>query len=173
MRLRPLAVRDLPAIQALLDADPAYARRVTGADPAPGSATDLLLDRPPDLHSDRKVVLGAIDEHGLAAVVDVLRGWPTPPVAHIGLLQVHPTRQRQGVGRHAHDLLLEWLAARWPEVHTLRAAIVATNADSAGPFWVALGYRPAEAPKPYQVGTTATTVSVWTRPVALQERRAR
>jgi len=173
MQLRPLAVRDLPAMQVLLDADPAYARRVTGTDPAPGSATDLLLDRPPDLPPDRKVVLGVFDELGLAAVVDVLRGWPIPSVAHIGLLQVHPSRQRQGVGRRAHDLLLDWLAAGWPEVRTLRAAIVATNADSAGPFWVALGYRPAEAPKPYQAGTTATTVSAWSRPIALHETRTR
>ena len=166
MRLLPLALRDLPAMQALLDADPEYARRVTGADPAPGSATDLILDRPPDLHPDRKAVLGAVDDHGLAAVVDVLRGWPASSIAHIGLLQVHAGRKHQGVGRRTHAMLVEWVAQAWPEIRVLRAAIVATNADAAGPFWAAMGYRPTEAPKPYQAGVTSTTVTAWTRPVA-------
>lgn len=169
MRLRPLDARDLPAVKALLDADPEYARRVTGADPPPDGATDLLFDRPPNLEPDRKVVLGAIDDRGLAAVLDILRGWPEPSVAHVGLLQVHAGRQHQGIGRRAHDLLLGWIAATWPEIRTLRAAIVATNAEAADPFWTALGYRPTEAPKPYSAGATATTVTAWTRPVAPPE----
>ncbi|WP_425575009.1 GNAT family N-acetyltransferase [Nocardioides panacisoli] len=96
--------------------------------------------------------------------MDVLRGWPDRATAHIGLLQVHPSRQRQGVGRRAHDLLLAELAG-WSEVTTLRAAIVGTNAAEAEPFWTALGYRPAEPPRPYRAGSTDTHVTAWTRPI--------
>ena len=41
LRLRPLTVRDLPALQELLDADPGYALRVTGEAPGPDAATDV------------------------------------------------------------------------------------------------------------------------------------
>jgi GNAT superfamily N-acetyltransferase len=162
LRLRPLTDRDRPALQELLDADPGYALRVTGEPPEPGGAADLLVDRPPDLHPNQKTVLGAFDGDGLAAVIDVLRGWPNPTTAHIGLLQVHPSRKRQGVGRRAHDLLLAYVAD-WTEVTTLRAAIVGTNAAEAEPFWAALGYQPTGTPKRYQAGTTTTDVSAWTR----------
>jgi GNAT superfamily N-acetyltransferase len=163
LRLRRLTTGDLAELQALLEADPDYVRRVTGADPGPGEAADLLTGRPPGLPAERKVLLGAYDDHGLAAIVDVLRGWPDAATAPIGLLQVYADRKRQGVGRRTHDLLLE-LVEGWPEITVLRAAIVAINAAGAAPFWADLGYRPAEPPKPYQAGPVATTVTAWTRP---------
>jgi GNAT superfamily N-acetyltransferase len=164
LSLRPLTDRDRPALQELLDADPGYSLRVTGEAPEPDAATHLLVDRPPDLPASQKIVLGAFDDDGLAAVIDVLRGWPNPTTAHIGLLQVHPSRKRQGVGRRAHDLMLARVA-EWAEVTTLRAAIVGTNAAEAEPFWAALGYQPTGTPGPYQAGATTTTdVTAWTRP---------
>jgi len=173
MHLRPLTVDDLPVLQQLLECDPGYAGRVTGTPPGPGDAADLLAGRPPGLRADQKVVLGAVDDGGLAAVVDVLRGWPDPATAHIGLLQVHAGRRRQGVARRAHDLLLDLLldpVAGWPEVRTLRAAIVATNAAEAEPFWAAVGYRPSGPPTPYRAGSVDTEVAVWTRPVPQSQR---
>jgi GNAT superfamily N-acetyltransferase len=169
MHLRPLTVDDLAALQELLESDPGYAERVTGTPPGPGDAADLLSGRPPGLRTEQKVVLGAFDDGGLAAVVDVLRGWPDPATAHIGLLQVHAGRRRQGVARRTHDLLLD-LVAGWPDVRTLRAAIVATNAAEAEPFWAAVGYRPSGPPTPYRAGPVDTEVTVWTRPVPQSQR---
>jgi hypothetical protein len=111
LHLRRLSDHDVPALQELLEADPGYARRVTGAAPGPGEAADLLSGRPPGLPADR-------------------------------------------------------LVGSWPEITTVRAAIVATNATAADPYWAALGYRPTEPPTPYQVGETATQVTVWTRPAS-------
>ena len=45
--LRPLDIDDREAVQALLDADPGYATRVTGRPPGPGDALGLLNSRPP------------------------------------------------------------------------------------------------------------------------------
>lgn len=163
--LRALTDHDLPALQALLEADPAYTRRVTGAAPAAGEAHDLLTGRPPGLPTEQKLVLGAFDECGLAAVLDVLRGWPDPSTVHIGLLQVHADRKREGIGRRAHNLLDDMLG-QWPEITTLRASIVATNAAHAEPFWAALGYRPSEPPRPYEAGRIRTHVTAWTRSLA-------
>lgn len=164
LHLRPVTVRDAPALQALLEADAAYARRVTGMDPVSTEAIDLYTSRPPQLPMHRKVLLGAFDEGGLAAVVDVLRGWPDPATAHIGLLQVHADRKRQGIGRRTHDLLLD-LVGGWTEITMLRAAIVGTNADSAAPFWASLGYQPTEPARPYRAGDIATHVTAWTLPL--------
>lgn len=162
LHMRQLTAEDLPILQVFLESDPDYARRVTGSAPAPDEAVDLVSSVPPGVAPDQKLVLGVFDDAGLAAVVDVLRGWPQPSVVHIGLLQVHLDRKRQGVGRRAHELLLGWIGG-WPEITTLRAAIVATNSDHAEPFWMAQGYRPSGAPKPYRAGDTITEVSVWTR----------
>jgi GNAT superfamily N-acetyltransferase len=163
--LRTLTDRDMPAIEELLAADAGYAQRVTGGPPEPGGAAALLTDRPADLAPEQKMVLGAIDDEGLAAVIDVLLGWPDSSMALVGLLQVHAHRKRQGLGRRAHDLLLDWIAA-WPEITTLRAIIVETNASAADPFWRAMGYRPTEPPRPYQAGATLTRATAWTRPTA-------
>ena len=162
LRLRQLGTGDLPALQRLLDADPGYARRVTGADPGAGDAADLLGSGPPDVPPSRKLVLGVFEGSRLVAVVDVLRGWPDGTTAHVGLLQVHADDQGRGIGRRTHDLLVD-VVAGWPEVTTLRAAIVATNATEAEPFWSRLGYRPSGPPRPYQAGRTATEVTIWTR----------
>jgi pimeloyl-ACP methyl ester carboxylesterase/GNAT superfamily N-acetyltransferase len=161
--LRELNHRDTDAVQALLEADPGYAGRVTGARVSRHAAVALIDGRPPSVPAERKVVLGAYDADGtLVAVVDVLRGWPDEHTAHIGLLQTHAAHQRQGVGRRTHELLLDWVS-RWPEIRRMRAMIVATNATFADPYWTALGYEPDEAPKPYRAGDEATTVVAWTR----------
>lgn len=163
LRLRHLTIGDLPQVRELLDADPGYAYRVTGAGPRPHDAAELLASGPPGLRPDQKMLLGAVDDHGLAAVIDVLRGWPDPATVHVGLLQVHAARKREGIGRRTHALLLDQVA-QWPEIVTLRAAIVATNAAHAEPFWAALGYRPTERPKPYRIGAQVTQVTAWTCP---------
>ncbi|MCK9824450.1 alpha/beta fold hydrolase [Nocardioides cavernae] len=161
--LRELSQRDTHTIQALLEADADYARRVTGAPASPHAAVDLLEERPPGLPAEHKVVLGAYDDTGdLVAVIDVLRGWPDAHTAHIGLLQTHPDHQRRGIGRRTHDLLLDWVA-RWPEIQRLRATIVATNAPFADPFWTTMGYRPGETATPYLAGEQPTTALAWTR----------
>ncbi len=164
LHLRPLTVRDLSALQTLLEADAGYARRVTGTDPRSTDAIDVYTSRPPRLPMHRKLLLGAFDDAGLAAVIDVLRGWPDTATAHIGLLQVHADRKRLGIGRRTHDLLLDLVGA-WPEITVLRAAIVATNAASAAPFWASLGYQPTEPPRPYRAGEVTTHVTAWTLPL--------
>jgi pimeloyl-ACP methyl ester carboxylesterase/GNAT superfamily N-acetyltransferase len=163
LTLRQLDQRYIQAVQAVLDAYPHYARRVTGTAAPPDAATELLTVRPAGLPAEHKMVLGAYDETGdLVVVVDVLRGWPDDHTAHIGLLQTHSAHQGRGVGRRTHELLLEWVA-RWPEVHRLRATIVATNAAFADPFWTALGYRPGDTATPYLAGDKPTTALAWTR----------
>jgi GNAT superfamily N-acetyltransferase len=85
--------------------------------------------------------------------------------AHIGLLQVHGRHQGAGIGRQVHDLLLAWVR-EWPEITTLRAAVVETNRSQATPYWVAMGYAPSGQPRAYQAGAVTSTVTIWLRSVA-------
>jgi GNAT superfamily N-acetyltransferase len=164
LTLRQLEGSDVMAVQRLIEADPDYARRVSGKPPGPDEAHHLLTERPPTLAPDHKVVLGVFRGTTLVALIDLLREWPDAGTVHIGLLQVHAQYQGQGVGRGAHDLLLRWIK-EWPKATQLRAAIVETNAKHAAPFWEALGYTPTGPPRPYEQGAVRTTVRVRTRPV--------
>ncbi len=164
--LRPLGVQDLPAVQDLIDADPAYVQRVEGRPPAADDARALLAAAPAGWEDD-KVVLGAFVGDALVAVVDLLRGFPAAGTAHIGLLQVHARDQGRGFGRSTHNALLDWVQIHWPEITTFRAAIVATNATTADPFWSAMSYVPTGSPMPYDAGAQQSTVQIWTRAVQL------
>jgi uncharacterized protein len=161
LTLRPLTSIDEPALQRLMEADSAYSERVTGAPPASTEARDLLTGRPPELPSERKCVLGAFQGETLIAVVDLLRGWPEPSTAHIGLFQVHVAHHGTGLGRRVHTQLLRWLR-QWTETTSVRAAVVATNAEQAEPFWAAMGYTSTES-RPYVHGPLETTVRIWVR----------
>lgn len=155
--LRPIGPDEVDAVQAVIESDPAYVERVTGLPPGPADAQSLLLMRPPDLPEDRKTVYGVRDGDGaLVGLIDVLRGYPDEATAFVGLLQVRRDRQRRGLGRQAHAALLD-VVAGWPEVTTLRLAIVATNREVAEPFWLSLGYRPVGAPVPYRYANLETT----------------
>lgn len=162
--LRPLGAHDLVSIQDLIDADPSYVQRVEGRAPTADDARALLAEAPAGWE-DTKVVLGAFVGDGLVAVADLLPAFPTAGTVHIGLLQVHARHQGQGFGRSTHDALLNWVQERWPETTTLRAAIVATNAAIADPFWSAMGYRPSGRPLPYDAGAHHSSVQIWTRAV--------
>jgi len=162
--LRSLTSHDASAVQSLIESDPGYVQRVTGRDPGPEDAEELLTAGPPGLEPGQKVVLGAFEGNTLVAVVDLLRDWPEPGTTHIGLLQVHREHKRRGLGRRVHDALLAWVAQD-PSTTVLRAAIVETNADHAAPFWRAMGYSPQGESRPYPVGTSTSSVTIWTRPV--------
>ncbi|MPZ94647.1 MAG: GNAT family N-acetyltransferase, partial [Propionibacteriales bacterium] len=137
LELREIEPDDLPRLQELIEGDPGYAERVTGHPPGPSDALSLTLIRPEGLPEEAKVVLGAWDSGfaRLAAVVDLVRGYPSEGRVFVGLLQVRVELQRQGVGREVWRLAEEWVRSRWPEATTARLAVVDTTAAAAEPFW--------------------------------------
>jgi uncharacterized protein len=138
---------EVDEVQAVIESDTAYVERVTGLPPGPADAQSLLMMRPPDLAEERKTVFGIRHDKELVGLVDLLRGYPDPDVAYLGLFQVRGDLQGQGLGRDAHQALLA-LVREWPEVRRLRLAIVATNSQ-VEPFWRGLGYTPVGSPVPY------------------------
>lgn len=165
-RLRPDDARDVAALQELLESAPDYTRRITGHDPGPSDAREVLSARPPGLDRVRKLAIGLWSAHdALVGFADVLRGWPRAEVAHLGLLVVHGAHRGSGLGRTLHDAVVEQ-AVTWEGIDTLRLGIVATNAQVAEPFWRSCGYAPTGEVKPYAAGTVTSSTAIWERSLA-------
>jgi GNAT superfamily N-acetyltransferase len=164
IELRDIEPDEVAVLQGLIESDPDYTERVTGHPPGPSDAQSLLLMRPPDVSEEDKRVLGAWLNGSLVAVVDLVRGFPDDDTVHIGLLQVHGEQRRQGLGKQVHDLAVQDVRRWAPRATSLRAAIVATNATYAEPFWRSLKYEPSGDPRPYVYDKLQTTVTIWRRP---------
>ena len=127
---------DVDAVPAVIEPDAGYVERVTGLPPGPAQRARRTPRRAARLAG--------------------------PDVAHLGLLQVRGDRQGRGIGRRTRELLLDEVSS-WPEIRTLRIAIVATNAPVAEPFRRSLGYVPNGEPKPYRYANLASTTQIFTR----------
>lgn len=161
--IRPLSLDDATAVHALLLSCPEYTRTMRGREVAEEDALEILTDLPPTADPRAKRVIGLIDAAGsLLGLCDIVTNWPEPGTAHIGLLLVSAATQRRGLGRLLHDSVLAQLRADGG-IRTLRAGVVATNAERAGGFWEHLGYRPAGVHVPYSAGTIESTTEILTR----------
>jgi GNAT superfamily N-acetyltransferase len=151
VQLRPLTgVDDVHVVQRVLDHAPDYAYRVTGKAPVSSGAAELFAALPPGIGYDAKHVYGIVVDGLVVGCVDLIRGWPAPTTAHIGLLVLEETHAGRGVGRAAYQAI-EDLVRQWPEIDHLRAAVVATN-DIVLPFWRAMGLTETGESKPYVHG---------------------
>lgn len=150
MRLREIAAADVDAVQELIESDAGYTERITGYPPGPADAQSLLMMRPEGLAEDQKVVLGGYVTERLVTLLDVLRGYPNERTAFIGLLQVHKDHQGRGTGSAAYRAVERYVEETWPEVTTMRLAVVDTNAAYARAFWEKQGFEATGEAKPYK-----------------------
>lgn len=164
MELRAIEPDDVAAVQALIESDPGYTERVTGHPPGPADAQSLLMSRPDGLPDDAKLVLGAWLGNELVAVVDLLRGYPTPGTAYVGLLEVDAKHQRRGLGAAAYGLVEQYVANEWPEIQQYRLAVVDTEADVAR-FWRAMGFQPTGEAKPCRYDELETIARLYEKGV--------
>lgn len=155
---------DSAAVQRILESNPEYSRRVGGEPSGPEAAEAVLSALPPAVDAAQKADLGLWDGPELVAFADVILGWPTEPVAHIGLLMTDGARHGEGLGRQMHDAVVDH-ASRDSTIQTLRLSIVETNADLAEPFWARLGYEPTGDVSTYVSGDVESTARIWGRPL--------
>jgi len=167
--LRPITPDDVEALQDLIESDPGYTERVTGYPPGPADAQSLLMMRPENL-PEESIVLGAFTDNRLVAVVDLLRGFPREQTAHIGLLEVHWNHQGVGHGRATYQLVEQYVETTWPEIETMRLAIVDTNAHVATGFWKRQGFEPTGEERPYRYDKLESTVRIYEKPLGQKSR---
>lgn len=168
MQLRPFTADQEAELQALLESDPGYAERVTGYPPGSSDALSLTISRPDGTEPEQKHVLGAwragpgrSDE--LVAVIDLIRGYPDPSCAYVGLLLVRWDLQGSGIGRTTWQLAEE-LVAGWEDIARYRLAVVQTNAKMALGFWRTMGFTETGERKPYRYDHLETIAILMEKP---------
>jgi RimJ/RimL family protein N-acetyltransferase len=123
----------MAALACVLEAAPRYFELVTGLPPGPAEADDAMI-----------------------GCADVIRGYPTPDKAVIGLLLIAEPWQRKGIGR-AFERLVCRTFADWPEITTARIGVVASNPGALA-FWRKLGYRETGERRAAQAPFVADTI---------------
>lgn len=137
LRTAPLAAADSGALLALLRANAAYSRLSTGREALPTDADEILRARPRGAPPQAKQVLGFWDGGALAAVCDLLDGYPDADTLFIGLLMVDAARQGAGLGAAVLQHVAGQAAARG---HTrLRLAVIEANTRALR-FWEKQGF---------------------------------
>lgn len=163
LSLRPLArtAANIATVQAVIEAAPTYARLTTGAGPAPDAGASLFEALPPGKSYADKVVLAVCVGEACVGVVDLIRGYPSPESAMLGLLLIAESHHGRGVGRSAYEQV-EHLARGWPGIERIRIGVVEAN-DRVMPFWRRMGFTPTGERKPYAEGTVSSRVVVLER----------
>lgn len=160
MEYRKLGLRDVASLQALLESNSGYSHRVSGRDPQSADGHAILTVLPSGTNMVDKHDWGLWEDGQLVAFADVIRGYPIPNIAYIGLLMTAGGQSRHGLGRAMFGLVLGEIRA-WHGVSVVRLGIVESNAEVAAPFWQSLGFAPTGESKPHVDGPVASTVTLW------------
>lgn len=162
---RFLDERDIPLLQAFLEANPEYYLRVEGQPPGPGEAREIMFDvPPPEVAWSAKGVIGVIDAGGsILALAEVLSDLPEPGVWHIGLFILATARHGSGDAR----TILAWLEG-WVRAHGaawLRLGVVIGNRP-AERFWERSGFLQTRVRRGVLLGTCSCDVRAMVKPLA-------
>lgn len=163
--VRELRRDELPALQALFEANPGYFRIVGGQPPRPDEAQQEFDERPPPHlgYSDRWFAGVFAAEGSLRGLLIVVSDLSAAGVWHIALFLLDDRTRGTGVAARLHAALEDWArtrGARW-----LRLAVIAGN-RAAERFWDRCGYE-AVRTRPYVNASGETvTARVMVKPLA-------
>ncbi|GGP20488.1 GNAT family N-acetyltransferase [Silvimonas iriomotensis] len=140
-RLNRHHAADVAALQAILEAAPGYALLVQGQLPQREAAAEDLAALPPGIGHDDKFVWLLLHGDQAVGAIDLIRGYPQPDCAWLGLLLLIESHQRQGLGAAALALVLAE-AHRWGCTE-MRLGVVACNVVALR-FWQQHGFAEIE-----------------------------
>lgn len=147
LTVRNLRRDEVPALQALFEANPGYFQTVSGRPPLPDEA-QVEYDElpPPHLTFSERWFAGVFGAQGtLHGVLIVVSDLVAEGVWHIALLLLDGATRGTGVARRLHAALEEWAmaqGARW-----MRLSVMCGNAV-AERFWSKCGYEEVRT-RPY------------------------
>lgn len=146
---------DRAALLRVMCASPAFYRTVCAREADERDVDELFAVAPPGVAAADKHVL-AVEERGVVVgCADLVRGWPAPEVAFIGLLVLEEGVRGRGLGRAAYAALEE-RARSWGATR-LRLGVLEVNARGQA-FWSRLGFEVAGEPAPWREGGVETRV---------------
>lgn len=141
---------DRSALQDVLSSAPGYFERMTGRPPSEEAAEELFRGLPEGCSFEDKIVFGIFRARTMIGCIDLIRGYPRPNTATLGLLLVVERHQRQGMGRAAYGHL-ESFARTLPGCDRIRLGVVSSNL-SVLPFWQSHGFFTTGETAPYRGG---------------------
>jgi GNAT superfamily N-acetyltransferase len=151
----------MAALQCVLEAAPGYFQIVAGAPAGSAEAQSLFTALPVGKDYGDKFVWGLYSGSAMIGCADVIRGYPAPDTAVIGLLLLAEPWQKRGLGR-AFAALVEQAITGWGTIMRLRIGVAAAN-PGALKFWRRLGYVETGEVKPAE--STGMMVTVLEKPV--------
>jgi len=170
-RLRPLAERDIAALQRFFEANPEYFVNVNGEPPRPDEAEHEFHDTPPAGMAYREMrMLGffAVDDGGadrdgeLVAIATIVGDFIAEHVWHIGLFIVATALHGSGAAHAMYRQLEEWMVERG--AHWIRLGVVAGN-TRAERFWERSGYLQVRERGPLEMGRRTNMLRVMVKPL--------
>lgn len=163
---RELQAAQVPLLQALFDANPAYFQTVNDRPAEPDEARREFDEDPPDhLGWTRRWFLGLFDrsDGSLAGVCIVVSDLCAPGVWHVALFLLATRLHGQGVAQRAYDALQAWVCsqgAQW-----LRLGVVVANVR-ARRFWQRQGFQDLRLRHGYDTGGRLDDVYTCCKPLA-------
>lgn len=158
LRLLEGGATEMAELQRVLEAAPAYAQLVTGSPPGLADAQSQYTILPEGKSYEDKFVFGVYIGSEMVGCIDLIRGYPEPQTAHLGLLLIAEPFQNRGIGRAAYRLVEEYIRT-WGTCSAMSAAVVRTN-EAVLPFWQKVGFVPTGEVKPYRYSTVVSEVVI-------------
>lgn len=137
LRLAPASAADAAALQAVLEAAPQFSLLAEGHLPDPDAGQQELLALPPGKQLEDKYMLLLCQQGKAIGACDLVRAYPTPDTAFLGLLLVIETEQGRGHGPQAMELL-QAMAQSWG-CQKMRLAVLEANLAGQR-FWHKQGF---------------------------------
>lgn len=154
-------------LQRVHDASADFLQLISGLAPSIDDVEGFFRNLPPGKGYDDKFCLGiyAAERHRerMVGCADLIRGFPDPATAYIGLLLLEPAARGHGLGAAAFAAL-EAQARAWPGTQSLRLGVVATT-PVAQAFWTRMGFAPTGIVKPHRLGVVESTVAVYAKQI--------
>lgn len=133
-----LSPADAAAIARLYDRCAGYFVMQDGVAPDRADVDDLFRDIPAEKQPGDHIVLGWPGNHGLAAVIALLRDYPHDGIWYLGLMLVDPALRGRGYGKSLYAMIEAGAAAGG--AHEVRLAVLDVN-EAGHRFWRSLGFQ--------------------------------
>lgn len=156
-----LPEKDITVLQIVLEGAPKYSINISGHTQLSTASLDVFKACPEGFDINKKLVLGVYQDNALIGVIDLLRGFPSPEVAMLGLLLIMEDKQGQGNGTKAFNELLEFLKD-WNEIKIIRISVIKSN-DEVITFWKKLEFIETGIRKPYNNGRVISEMIILER----------
>ncbi|MDQ7843351.1 MAG: GNAT family N-acetyltransferase [Armatimonadota bacterium] len=156
-----IAEQDVPALQELFEQSQEYFELEFGLPPGPSEAHSTFIALPEGKHYEDKLLIGLFEADDiLAGVLDVIRDYPAAGEWSIGLMLLHPSRRRQGVGSEVFSAFEKWAASQG--ARRIRIGVLEHN-QQALRFFQRVGFDIIEKQPPKKFGVKESGVVVMQR----------